>query len=200
MIDSASSPIFKPMNDQTRTISLSSIAGGETFLAGNELGREVFQKLQREIELVPGVDVFAISLDGIKATDASFPRESVVSLAKLHRGEKGFFLEGFASNDLLDNWDYAAKAKEQPVIVRQSEKSYRVLGPDMNEGTRELLDYVMREKIVTTSKVAKKFDISAQNASAKMKRLHQLGLVLGSKESAETGGLEYVYKAIARSA
>jgi len=49
---------------------------------------------------------------------------------------------------------------------------------------------------VTTSKVSKKFDISVQSASARMKRLHQAGLVLGSKENAETGGLEYVFKAI----
>jgi predicted transcriptional regulator len=54
----------------------------------------------------------------------------------------------------------------------------------------------MKEETITTSKVAKKFDISAPNASAKMKRLHLMGLVLGTKESAETGGLEYVYKAI----
>jgi hypothetical protein len=97
---------------------------------------------------------------------------------------------------LLDNWDYAAKAKNQPVIVHKSGHQYDVIGPELSEGMRELLDFVMKEGVVTTSKVAKNFDISAQNASAKLKRLFLTGLVLGSKESAETGGVEYVYRAI----
>lgn len=177
-------------------IRLARFAAGAPFLSGNESGRAVFQKLQKEIEASPDVDVFGISLDGIRATDASFPRESVVSLVKMLRGEKGFYLEDFANNDLLDNWDYAAKAKEQPIIVRQGAKKYRVIGPELNESTRELLDFVMSEGQVTTAKVARRFDISVQNASARMRRLHQTGLVLGNKESAESGGLEYVFKAI----
>jgi len=184
------------MTTDFRTIRLAQLTGGKQFLAGNELGRSIFQGLQKEIESTPGTDVFGISLDGITATDASFPRESVVSLVKLHRGEKGFFLEGFTSADLLDNWDYAAKAKDQSIIVRQGAKKYRVIGPELSDSTQELLDFVMREGTVTTAKVVKKLGISAQNASAKMKRLLQMGLVLGSKESAETGGLEYVFKAI----
>lgn len=178
------------------TICLSEVAGNEKFLSGNERGKAVFQKLQREVESHPGITIFGISLKGIEATDASFPRESVISLAKMLSGEKGFFLQDFASNDLLDNWDYAAKAKNHPVIVYKGGQHFDVIGPELHEGLRELLDYVMKEGIITTSKVAKKFDISAPNASAKMKKLHHMGLVLGTKESAETGGLEFVYRAI----
>jgi hypothetical protein len=178
------------------TIRLSRFAAGDPIFFGNESGRAVFQKLQKELEAAPEIDVFGISLDGVRATDASFPRESVVSLAKMLRGEKGFYLEGFVNNDLLDNWDYAAKAKDQNIIVKQGEKKYRVIGPELHESMKALLDFVMREGQVTTAKVAKKFDISVQNASARMKRLHQAGLVLGSKESAETGGLEYLFRAI----
>ena len=112
-------------------------------------------------------------------------------------GEKAFFLSGFATPDLMDNWDYAAKAKNQAVIVIHDDpREYDVIGPPVNAGTKELLDYVMREGVVTTSKVAKKFNVSPQNASAKMKKLHSLGLVLGTKETAESGGLEFVYHAI----
>jgi len=184
------------MATDAMTIRLSRFAVGEPIFFGNDSGRAVFQELQKEIAAAPDVQVFGISLDGIRATDASFPRESVVSLVKMLRGEKGFYLEGFVNNDLLDNWDYAAKAKDQYIIVRQGQKKYRVIGPDLNDSMKSLLDFVMREGEVTTAMVAKKFDISVQNASARMKRLHQAGLVLGSKESAETGGLEYVFKAI----
>jgi hypothetical protein len=188
------------MKQNPMTIGLSEITGNEDFLSGRESGKATFLKLQHKVESYPDVAIFGISLKGIKATDASFPRESVISLVKLLSGEKGFFLQDFASDDLLDNWDYAAKAKSQPVIVHKGGHRFVVIGPDLNEGLSELLDYVMKETVVTTSKVAKKFGISAPNASAKMKRLHQMGLVLGNKESAETGGLEFVYRAIRWSA
>jgi predicted DNA-binding transcriptional regulator len=184
------------MNQNPLQINLSKIAGQEEFLSGNVLGRTVFHELQREVIAHPGVTIFCISLNGIKATDASFPRESVISLIKLMSGEKGFFLQDFASDDLLDNWRYAANAKNQSVIVRKDSKNFEVIGPDLHDGVMVLLRYVMQEGVVTTSRVAKEFDISASNASAKMKKLHQMGLVLASKENAETGGLEFVYTAI----
>lgn len=177
-------------------IKLSEITGKEQFLSGNVLGKKAFQQLQSAVDSYPSVAVIGISLKGIVATDASFPRESVISLVKLHSGEKGFFLMDFSSDDLKDNWDYAAKAKNQAVIVQRGPDRYEVIGPELSESTKELLDFVMKEGVVTTSKVAKKFDVSAQNASAKMKKLHSMGLVLGSKETAETGGLEFVYQAI----
>lgn len=184
------------MKENYILIYLSEIAGPREFLSGNSLGREVFQKLISVVEPKPGsAQVYGISLKGIQATDASFPRESVASLVKMFRGEVGFYLRDFASQDLLDNWDYAAKAKEQPIIVLEN-KGYRVIGPKLNEGMASLLDFIMSKGRATTSMVSKEFDVSAQNASAKLKKLHGYGLILGAKEVAESGGLEYVYKAI----
>lgn len=185
------------MKQKQAMIYLNDLAGKKDFLAGNDLGKAVFQKLQRVVDSSPGVAIFCVSLKGISATDASFPRESVISLIKLLRGEKGFFLKDFTSEDLLDNWDYAAKAKNQAVIVRKNGNSCDVIGPELSASTKELLNFVMKEQVITTSKVAKKFKVTAQNASAKMKKLHTMGLVLGSKETAQTGGLEFVYRAIA---
>lgn len=190
---------FKAMNQKTKTILLRSLTGNRSFLTGNEFGKKTFQQLHGVISTSPGVAVFKISLKGIKATDASFPRESVISLIKLLSGEKGILVSDFSSDDLVDNWDYAAKAKNQPAIIYKNGSGYDVIGPKLSEGTKELFDYVMKEGVVTTSKVAKKFDISAQNASAKLKKLLTIGLVLGSKETAETGGIEYVYHAIRNS-
>jgi hypothetical protein len=184
------------MKQEQMIISLSDITGKKDFLSGNVHGKKVFQELQALTDSHPGVAVFGISLKGILATDASFPRESVISLVKLQCGEKGFFLKDFVSDDLIDNWDYAAKAKNQAVIVKKGSGGYDVIGPELSAGSMELLDFVMKEGVVTTSKVAKKLNVSAQNASAKMKKLHSMGLVLGSKETAETGGLEFVYQAI----
>ena len=168
---------------------------GDSSAFGNDKGREVFQKLLFELDAYPSKNIFGISLSGISMTDASFPRESVISLAKSRKGEKGFYLQDFASPDLLDNWDYAAKAKNQTIIVFIG-SSYKLIGSDISPGSKDLLDFVMRSKTVTTSKVAKHFNVTAQNASAKLKKLLSLGLILGTKREAESGGIEFLYTAI----
>jgi len=162
---------------------------------GNLEGREVNLKLLSALDAHPSKNVVGISLKGITRTDASFPRESVISLAKAKRGEKGFYLQDFVSTDLMDNWRYAAIAKEQPLIVF-TDDGYELLGNDISTGLKALLDFVMKSKVVTTSKVAEEFDVTAQNASAKLKKLLSTGLVLGSKQAAESGGIEFVYTAI----
>lgn len=175
-------------------INIAEITGSD-LLFGNEKGREVFKKLSDIISSGVTSDIIGISLKGIKATDASFPRESVISLIKSLNGERGFFLKDFNTDDIIDNWDYAAKAKNQNVIIFK-EKDYIVIGPKLSSGSIELLNFIMDKGSVTTSLVSKSFDVSAQNASAKLKKLHSTGLILGAKEVAESGGLEYVYRAI----
>ena len=183
--------------NENYVINLFDLVGGATPFGNNE-GRDVYLKLLSELDTHPGKNVVGISLSGITRTDASFPRESVISLAKAKRGEKGFYLQDFASTDLMDNWNYAAIAKDQPIIVF-TDNGYELLGSDISAGLRGLLDYVMKIKSVTTSMVADELDVSAQNASAKLKKLLSLGLVLGVKQAAESGGMEYIYTAIKKS-
>lgn len=66
---------------------------------GNKQGRKTFALLSDYIDEHPA-DIYEISMDGIEATDVSFPRECVVSLAKMMKGEKGLFLSGELSKDL----------------------------------------------------------------------------------------------------
>ena len=168
---------------------------GESTVFGNDQGREIYQKLLSALDKHPSNKIVGISLSGITRSDASFPRESVISLAKSRRGEKGFYLQDFASRDLMDNWDYAAKAKDMTIIVFTDDQ-YELIGKEINSGARELLNLVMKSGIVTTSKVSEVLDVSAQNASAKLKKLLATGLMLATKQVAETGGLEFVYTAI----
>lgn len=161
---------------------------------GNKQGREVLSLLSDYVDNNPS-DIYEISMEGIVATDASFPRESVISLVKLNKGEKGFFLSGAFTKDLLDNWHYAAIAKEQPLILKTQE-GHSIIGPPLSKGAKELFEFIMKNGEITTSKVAQEFGVSAQNASAKLKKLFSTGLILGSKSVAESGGLEFVYRAI----
>jgi hypothetical protein len=162
---------------------------------GNDQGQAAYAKIQKELNKHPNAKIVGVSLKGIKRTDASFPRESIISLAKVKRGEMGFYLKDVASKDILDNWEYAARAKEQPLFVYDG-KDWSVLGFDLGEDMKKLFDFIIKNETVTTSIVAEKFKLTAPNASMKLKKLLNQGLLVGSKETAESGGLEYIFSAI----
>ncbi|BAP67124.1 MarR family transcriptional regulator [Acinetobacter baumannii] len=175
-------------------IRLLELMDGNTHPFGNIIGRKTLQRLQQTIDLYPSDSIFEISLEGIEATDSSFPRESVVSLAKQFRGEKWFYLTHFSSVDLIDNWDYAAKAKLQPILIVQPTEA-RFIGPELKGATKDLLDFVVNRKIVSTSNLAKELNITVQNASTRLKRLVSEGYLIRSEEASLTGGIEYLYAA-----
>lgn len=162
---------------------------------GNEQGREVFAQLLRAVEQHPGAQVFEISLKDVKRTDASFPRESVVELARRFRKQLGFVLTDFPNDDLLYNWLVAADKKQQPLFVR-GKKGWDVIGGELSPAKKALLDYVMSHKAVRTSQLAADLGLKTTNASTQLKDLWEMGYVLRHEETAESGGVEYVYLAI----
>lgn len=161
---------------------------------GNVQGKKTFHALLAFIDQHPTQKVFEISLAGIVVTDSSFPRESVVSLAKLFRGERWFILSGFNPDDpdLLDNWDYAAKAKEQTLTVLMSGEPV-FIGQPLNEAAKELVLLVFKYGRISTPAAAKVLDISIPNASTRLKKLVSDGLIMRSEEVASSGGKEFVY-------
>lgn len=162
---------------------------------GNLQGKDTFAKLKDYVDNHPSLTIFGISLEGVVATDASFPRESVLSIAKSFRESKGFYLLNVDNTDLLDNWEYAAKAKEQPIVV-WSGSSYRILGLTLTSSSKELVDYVLQNGPVLASKVAAELNISVPNASTRLKKLVQDGYIWRTEVVAESGGIEYVYQAV----
>lgn len=162
---------------------------------GNVQGKEVFRKLSDYIDTHPNVQIFGISLQGIVATDASFPRESVIAAAKRYRETKGFYLEQVSNKDILDNWKYAAQAMEQPLVYWR-DGEHEVLGPEITSATKELIDYVLTKEHVLASEVALGLGISIQNASTRLKKLVDQGYILRREDVADTGGIEFVYHAI----
>jgi len=182
------------MKQNSMVINLREFTSGDHPF-GNVQGRQTYNKLAEFIDANPSQAVFGISLNEIVATDASFPRESIIAIAKQYRGEKGFFLEGIKSRDLIDNWNYAARAKEQPLVI-WSEEGFELIGPEVSSSTKALLEYIFANLSVTTSRVASDLHITVQNASTQLKKLVNLGFIMRSEEIAESGGLEYIYNAI----
>lgn len=162
---------------------------------GNIEGKAVFRKLVDFVDANPHAKIIGVSLQGIEATDASFPRESVVALAKHFRGERGVFLTDLRDRDLIDNWTYAARAKEQPMVI-WNDDAYEVIGPEMNPATRTLVEYVLDKRSVLASQAATDLDLSVQNASTRLKGLVAAGYFVRAEEAAESGGIEFKYRAI----
>lgn len=159
---------------------------------GNAEGKKVFASVLAAVDANPTAKIFRVSMDGIVATDASFPRESVVSVAKQLRGEKAFYLSEFSDRDLIDNWHYAAKAKEQPLAIWTGKK-FDFIGPELTSSAQVLLEYVLANSNVLASKVASDLDLSVPNASTRLKNLVKDGYLLRSEDVAESGGIEYQY-------
>ncbi len=164
---------------------------------GHIQGRQVHEKLRVLIESHPTESIIRISLDGVKRTDISFPREAVIELARSYRGQRGFCLTDVSDPDVLENWDAAALSREQPLLVWGKEMTYRIIGPQPSAGLRQMLQYVLSVPVVRTSEAAAVLHLKIPNASNKLKQLWQEGYILRQEQSASSGGVEYEYVRIA---
>lgn len=164
---------------------------------GQVQGRQVYERLRALVETHPIEEVFSISLEGVKRTDVTFPRESVIELAKHYRGRRGFCLININDQDLLDNWDAAAWRREQPIMVWDGFRLDRILGSEPSLGLREMFFYVLSVPVARTSEAAASLDLKIPNASNKLKQLWQEGYILRREQSASSGGVEYEYIRIA---
>lgn len=174
-------------------ISLLHLMNGQTDGWGHQQGRMVHGRLLEIVEAAPESSIFRISLKGVRRTDASFPRESVVQMAKRFRGHKGFCLADGKDPDLLENWDAAAMRMEQPLFLWTAGGAHRLLGPQAPKGSVDALDLVTSEGHATASQIAKRLDIKINNASMKLRQLQEAGYLLREEEVAESGGVEFTY-------
>jgi hypothetical protein len=162
---------------------------------GSEEGSEVREKILRAIDARPEATVIRVSLAGVRRTDTSFARESVMEVAYRLRGRKGVCVTDIPSRDVFDNWNAAALAREQTMVVWGA-KGPELIGPQPSEDTWELLKLVLDRGDVNTAEAARALDKQVNNVSTRFKRLAEEGLVLRREVSAPTGGLEFRYLAI----
>ncbi len=164
---------------------------------GHVLGRQVRDELQALIEDHPNEQIIRISLEGVKQTDITFPRTSVIELARSYRGKKGFCISHIEDPDLLENWDAAAHRQEQPITVCEPNGHYSIIGPEPSTGLRDMLHYVLSVPVAYTSEAANALGLRVPNASNKLKQLWSEGYILRREQSASSGGVEYEYIRIA---
>lgn len=158
---------------------------------GHEEGHEVFLKLSKHFKNDPS-EIFNVSLKGIERTDVSFPRESVVSIAKHFKKQKWFCLSDLASISLMDNWDAAAEKLGIPLIAWDKD-DYKILGLQPPKGTLPILEYILKVPMATTGEVVKAVKLNLPNVSNKLKKLYEDGFLMRKQQVAESGGLEFGY-------
>jgi hypothetical protein len=96
---------------------------------------------------------------------------------------------------MVENIDAAGEKKEQPMLVWR-EKSAELVGMKPKEGTREAFQFAMGRSQSRASEFAAEKNLSIANASMKFKQLWEHGFLLRRENTAETGGVEFVYHRI----
>lgn len=173
-----------------QTINLRELTKSE-FILGSHNGDVILDALRSNMKAHS--QVIELSLKNIRGIDACFVRNSIASLAKLYCGQIGIVVSHVENIDVEDNLVYGFSAKESPLIIKHSDHA-AIAYSSLSSGGRTLLSHVYAKHETSTHQIMKEFDLSAPNASAKLKKLHQSGFLHAEKQTASTGGLEYIYK------
>lgn len=176
------------MNNQT--ILMKDLAGTD-FIYGSVAGAEVLEKL-RALNL-PGGTVLEVDFTGMRVVDPCFIRDGLASFLKMNCGSIGLFITNVPNVDIVENAALGFKAKGLPMLMKSADGSGTVVA-ELTNSVRELIRLTYSKNETTTHQLAKELDVSAPNASAKLKKLFIQGLLLANKSTAESGGLEYLYR------
>lgn len=163
---------------------------------GSQNGFQAFSKLSDQLNELIEEKVFNISFKGIEQIDASFTIASIITLTRLFKRDKYFYLSGVSNRDVLINLDCVTTVYDIPFLVLDSPTSGKWIGKKLTPNNLELLKYIQIQPSVTASTIAKKFGLSVPNASIKLKKLSDQGYLIAQKQDAATGGHEYVFKPI----
>jgi len=160
---------------------------------GRIAGRKTYQQLLEFVDEHPGAVVFKISLEGVRRVDISFASETVVELARKHRGKKGFCFIDLIDSDQRENWQAAALRGMQPIVSWDKSDKPTILGPEPSQGNADALKFALKKREARASEFASAHDVSITNASTKFKQLWEQGYLLRREATAESGGVEYAY-------
>lgn len=164
---------------------------------GRDQGRRAYSRLLEYVHSHSSTSIFRISMLGVEKMDVSYASETLVALARRLRGNKGICIVDLVDIDIRENIDAAAARMGQPLIV-WSGKAGEPIGAPPSNGTREALAFALAHGEVRASEFSEAMtQISIANASSKFKQLWQQGFLLRCEGVADSGGVEYRYRAIA---
>lgn len=176
------------MNNQT--ILMKDLAGTD-FIYGAAAGAMVLEKL-RALNMPDGT-VLEVDFTDMRVIDPCFIRDGLASFLKIHCGSIGLFVTNVPNVDIVENAALGFKAKGLPMLMKSADGSGTVVA-ELTSSVKELIRITYGKKEMTTHQLAKELNVSAPNASAKLKKMFIQGLLLATKSTAESGGLEYLYR------
>lgn len=162
---------------------------------GRKEGKIVGEKIKAEIEK-NNKYIHEISFKGIVFADATFLLESIVLIAKQYKGQRGICVSEIENPDIIFNLNFAAKFVQQPITHIGFNNNIELLGSSLTVLNQQLLNFVIKNKPVSSVQAASNFNLSIQNASAKLKKLVDEGYLLRTEQFADSGGFEYLYQPI----
>lgn len=181
---------MESMKQKAETILLRTLMESEDGW-GREQGIAVHTKLLTIIEQSSSL-LFSISLKNVGRLDASFPRESIMEIARRYKGDRGICLTDVTNPDLIDNLDAAALKKEIPMFIWNNDE-YKLIGTEPKLGIKAVLELALLKPSITTAEVAKELNLKLNNASMKLKQLVTEGYLVRQEEIAPSGGKEFYY-------
>lgn len=163
---------------------------------GGDYGIEVRHKLISKIDQLPQFQIIHLSMNGIKFFESSFCREAIVKTIKHYRTKKGFCVTDIENEDYIENFFSPAHKQNQPVFVK-TKKGFTTIGPSEEGGpskaNRDVLTFIQSRASTTATEIVNELGLKLTNASSKLKQLLEQGFVLRSHDTAESGGVEYIY-------
>lgn len=163
---------------------------------GRDAGRDTYGKLIPFVEGHPGVQVFRVSLKGVRRVDISFASETIVELARRYRAMKGFCFTDLNDTDQQENWSAAAERSRQPLFKWDEQGRPTIMGLQPTQGISDALQFALDREEARAADFAASSKVSITNASNKFKQLWEQGFLLRREAVAESGGVEYVYARI----
>ena len=167
-------------------------------LLTRDLGRRAFRYFEHELKQTPEGQTLILDGKDIILFDSSFFDEAILSLfVKLVGGEYGnrFLLLYDISDDSVVNIEGAIKRRNLknaiPVKNRDQWRFVGTLEPNLEETARLLV----RKKQLTARELADLLKIEINNASNRLRRLHELRLAKREELSSESG-LYHQYSAL----
>jgi hypothetical protein len=163
-------------------------------LWGHSLGREVRLEIESELENLARGGVFKIQLKGIEVMDFSFSNEvfgKIYSTIGTIYPERAIVLANLTEYVKI-NLDAALASLGFMAVTVKGKRDWEVIGK-VGDTDIQTLEVIANKKQVTAPEVAEILNIKLTTCNQRLRKLTENGLILRAKESARTGGEQFIY-------
>lgn len=191
------------MNIHKKNIQLSTLLeeqGKEDYhLVTRPTGKSVRRALEDRFEQVLEPTLFCLSFQDIGIVDFSCADEVFAKLGgRMRQGEyeNVFMVLDDLRSSHVENISVALREKQLCLIGRQQgSNEWEELGK-VDQYLQEVLDLLTERGAITAKELSETLDLEHNTASTRLGNLHNIRMVVRSRETVEEGGRMYVYRPV----